>query len=49
MHEPLDEMLDEYAQISRKVASETGATLCDCESRFEASSERILKTGVAVS
>ena len=31
---PLDEMLDEYAQISRKVASETGATLCDLRKSF---------------
>jgi len=27
-------MLDEYAQISRKVASETGATLCDLRKSF---------------
>ena len=31
---PLDEMLDEYSAISRKVASETGVTLCDLRKSF---------------
>ena len=30
----LDEMLDEYSEISRRVASETGATLCDLRKLF---------------
>ncbi len=31
---PLDEMLEEYAAISRTVASETGVTLCDLRRKF---------------
>ena len=31
---PLDGMLDEYSAISRKVASETGVTLCDLRKSF---------------
>ncbi len=31
---PLDKMLDDYAQISRKVARETGVTLCDLHRQF---------------
>lgn len=31
---PLDPMLDEYAAISRSVAQETGATLCDLRNQF---------------
>ena len=30
----LDKMLDEYAQVSRKVAKETGVTLCDLHQQF---------------
>ncbi|MDB4749634.1 DUF1080 domain-containing protein [Rubripirellula sp.] len=30
----LDEMLDEYAEISRQVASDTGVTLCDLRKAF---------------
>lgn len=30
----LDPMLDEYAEISRKVAKETGVTLCDLHQQF---------------
>lgn len=30
----LDKMLDEYAEISRKVAKETGVTLCDLHQQF---------------
>jgi lysophospholipase L1-like esterase len=30
----LDEMLDEYSEISRRVASETGVTLCDLRKLF---------------
>ncbi|MGI9442100.1 MAG: family 16 glycoside hydrolase [Rubripirellula sp.] len=31
---PLDEMLEEYSAISRKVASDTGVTLCDLRKSF---------------
>jgi len=31
---PLDEMLDEYSEITRKVAAETGVTLCDLRKSF---------------
>lgn len=31
---PLDEMLEEYSAISRKVASETNVTLCDLRAKF---------------
>ncbi|MAB80305.1 MAG: hypothetical protein CMJ89_13205 [Planctomycetes bacterium] len=32
---PLDEMLEEYSALSRKVASEEGATLCDLRRAFQ--------------
>ena len=31
---PLDEMLEEYSEMSRKVASDTGVTLCDLRKSF---------------